>query len=454
MVNAQLAVGDTPRRSLLAPGWWSLRWSERLVFLCLVFLPLQKALTIEAGFPLKISEILLFFALISLWSGHSKSGWQSSPRLKTMTLVLGLLVSVVCASVMWNLLVPLPNDDFPGFDRSLTLDILLYGFYSVMVAIFWLVVSRQSSRVVGVGVSWATRLAALFCAVQIILYNFSDFDTMRLLNMELVVGGAYGEPFPRNGSFHEGNYLGAFAAAVLLILLRRRDWWGALLGLGMLIYSQSTGAIVAVMVGILIAFMMRPRALWQLVATGITLIGLALAYVVDPVREYLAFQVSKLTTLGEDSVAVGEAGRSIVIREGKWETALKIASDSPVLGVGPGRYGVWFHEKYDASLFPSDYQFSNGRAIAENAYGQVVAELGFIGLLIFLAFLILHLLAGSRLGFWEVAVAGTTIVTLWTAPSWTTLTYWMALGVLAAYYGAAKRRAAPLRDPSSVAVTS
>lgn len=406
--------------------------SHRLLLIAIALSPLQKALTIEAGFPLKLCELAIIAALVlAPFSRGTKKTGLTVER----TLIVALLV-VTVLSTAFALVTPTPAGPFSGYGRSIGTDAVLYLGYSAMVLLAWFIMIDidpvRFRRAVGV----AVRVCTAFCALQFVLWSVGSFELLRFFGFELVLGSTFGSPVPRNGPFMEGNYLGFFAGLALMVCLRSKDVLGVVLATACLLYSQSTNAILAVVAGLILTLLLRPQVRWASLFGFVGLV-IALAIAAIPrVQAVLAFQLSKLG-LGSES-AGADTSRSIAIRSGKSATGSEIAFDHPLFGVGPGRFGVWFAEYADPGAFPVGYLPLRGRAITENAYIQMGSEIGLIALLVFAALLAVQAFRAFRANRLDFALAIYFVFALNAAPSWTTVTIWVGL----AYLGVAARESA------------
>lgn len=77
-----------------------------------------------------------------------------------------------------------------------------------------------------------------------------------------------------------------------------------------------------------------------------------------------------------------------------WAAALDLAGAHPIVGIGPGNFGLYYHEITDSP--PGTFALE----VAHNAYVDLVTELGLSGLGLFVAYLVMVLARSS------VAVAG------------------------------------------------
>lgn len=75
------------------------------------------------------------------------------------------------------------------------------------------------------------------------------------------------------------------------------------------------------------------------------------------------------------------AGLNISSRLDGWSVASRLASDSPIFGIGPGNFQFRYPEATDRIVTTDPLK------VVHNAYLDIAAELGFVGLFLFLAYL-------------------------------------------------------------------
>ena len=108
-----------------------------------------------------------------------------------------------------------------------------------------------------------------------------------------------------------------------------------------------------------------------LIGVGIAVIAAAAAFLL-----WRGFIVERY----EAKQKVSEA--NVQSRKAYWSAAVRIAADHPLLGVGPGRFGIVGDEGYIR-----DDPLHVRRPVAHNSYLEVLAEGGFPALIAFLAFI-------------------------------------------------------------------
>lgn len=408
--------------------------AQRFLLLALILSPMQKAFTIDAGFPLKPSELALFGAFAALAAQPLLSGrWtRLAPRsLRTERNLIVTLGGLLIASAINSIAFNTPNGKFDGVDRSLTVDALLYVFYGLMVLALWFVAVRIPSPWFGFATGWAVRLCTALCALQFLLWQSDNYDGLRRFGYVLVTGTAYGNPLPRNGPFMEGNYLGLFAAIALVILVRHRDILGAALAMVCLAYSQSTNALIALVVGFVVAAGVTTHLKWQVRLGLVAAFMAAAALFIPQVQTFAAFQAGKIGLLGDDPTGQREAAQlSRSLRLARIDTGVSMTAEHPLLGVGPGRWGVWFEHYAEPNNYPPGYLNKPGRAIVENGYVQIMAELGVLALLVVGLLFVLMIRRARRTGRSEFVLAVFITFAFFGVSSWTTLMLWFGIAWL------------------------
>lgn len=212
------------------------------------------------------------------------------------------------------------------------------------------------------------------------------------------------------------NGLGSLAGLGLLLWLHawiharstpRTPVWpmlaGAALALACLLLSRSSTALVATLAGASWLLLARqwPRSGRGALALGVWLLTLALLVVslglidVLPGASWLSAPIASLT--GKDDSLTG--------RVGIWAAVAEHALQRPWLGTGHGAY--WVPNPTDATEAGEIVRRLQGfyPASAHNGYLDVLHDLGWIGLLLLLAYLLTHVRQALRLRWHEPAQA-------------------------------------------------
>lgn len=200
-------------------------------------------------------------------------------------------------------------------------------------------------------------------------------------------GGAHNVVGVPNSSLTDNN-LYALGMAMLLPLLmylyrysavKYAKWAaaaGVLLTIMTIIGTNSRGGFLALAVVGLWYWIISPRKLISLVVVVVLAFGVAQ---VAPERWF--DRIETIQTAGEDE--------SFMNRVAAWRVSMSIANDHPVLGGGFNavqNYWIWDEYKNRPSIFTVDMSKYSPKA-AHSIYFQVLGDLGYVGLLLFLALL-------------------------------------------------------------------
>lgn len=396
------------------------------MFWAVALVPFQQALTIDAGFPLKASEILGIVAVGLFF-------YESRPHRFRATNLAALLAigAIVTLSTAVNLFAPLPVPSYQGYERGFTFDIIQYSMYAFLVLIIgWFAATRLGADRIGQATTVAIKLAAAYSMAQLVLHLAGSAHLLETLNGATQLGRSYGESITRNGPFLEGNYLGFFAGLAIFISVKRRDKLGTTAAIFCLVYSQSTTGMIAVMLAMLVLLVVRPHGKIVALTGGLTATAIAVAAFTPAAQVFLQTQALKLGFGSPGSQIIQGIDTSRQDRSASLETGFAIGVDYPLLGVGPGRYGVWF-DHYLSADTPLG-KFIGSRPIANNAYAQIVSELGFIALtavILMLLVFFVHLRRGGRSS--DVALVVFVAIGLNAVPAWTVLPIWFVIAYLA-----------------------
>lgn len=194
-------------------------------------------------------------------------------------------------------------------------------------------------------------------------------------------------------------WLAAFTAALAVLTsgwaltARRRDYrvvlWGVAVGLvGVMLLTNSRGGLVALFAAVSVFVALRAAANLRRLTRRQLLIGGGLfAFVGITLALIVAARSASIARLTGD-----------VLRFNLWDTAIRVAQDHPVLGVGAGLFGR------AARLYRDPSYVDDRLGTAHNIILNTAAETGVIGLLVLLALAITVIVAWRRL--WRAADAG------------------------------------------------
>ncbi|QGU27560.1 O-antigen ligase family protein [Microbacterium oryzae] len=432
MMNHRQAAALRSGRNSIPDALRGISWSARFLWLAIAVLPFQQALTLDLGFPLKATEVLAFVGII-LFVVERRTDFfkRTGPLFSTWAarLVVALALVVIVSSC-WALVAKAPAPRAEAYPRGIVFDLGLYTCYAgFALALFIALINSMDWSLLARAVGVAVRLAAVYSVIQIVTWAL-DSGWLEAVNGNIQIGTLYGTGLPRNGPFLEGNYLGFFAACALLLLARSRDVVGVVVAVTLIAYSASTGAIVAIAVGVLLMIILRPSRRSVLATLGVVAAAATLFMVVPPLNR---FATAQLTKLGLVENRLGDSyGYSLRSRTANADTGFSIALDNPLLGVGQGRYALHYWDHLDRTGLARRFGEGTARPIANNVYAQLAAETGLIALAIFASLLVLLLITGRREARSVVGLVGAIGVGLVAYPAWTSLVVWVMLAAAAA----------------------
>jgi hypothetical protein len=230
-------------------------------------------------------------------------------------------------------------------------------------------------------------------------------------------------------TFAIGGWLPAGVGALSLVVLAGRS------GMKGVIVRFGLAALIALIVAF-IAIPDLPRAMSVLLYKGALGVGVVTSQSDDPGQQSASPDASTppgFEDLPPEVAAITGAERSATTR-----AALNMFASSPVLGVGPGNFGLRY-----AEFKPGDVAEPSQLLVPNNIYAELLAEVGLLGFLTFVgAFIGLAVLAfngyrreegGNR---WQVAASLAAMAAMATyfllGPTFTLLYQWALLGLTGA----------------------
>lgn len=233
------------------------------------------------------------------------------------------------------------------------------------VVLYVVVTHLAAVRDVLLGIVWSFALSSAL-AGALGAYNFLSSQT-HLARLK------YGDP---------NDFAFVLAAALpfaMWLLVEMTGWRRLIAGLAIamlaagIVLSLSRGAVLAVAVGV-IWHALSERRHRRLLIVALTLSAMSALLFVQSNPQRVAAGLNAKEYVAQDNVE----SRLVA-----WNGAIQLAAEHPLLGIGPGNYGLYY---YDISGNPIG---TFALAVSHNAYLDVASELGFIGLVLFLAFIVL-----------------------------------------------------------------
>jgi putative inorganic carbon (HCO3(-)) transporter len=359
-----LAAGVDPRVAVAAAiglGFVVLVLADLTFGLCLfAVVAFLDQLPELGGSLLSFSKIVGFLIAISWLAKVSTSNDTRNDFLAAhpvFAYVLALFVAYAALSLTWA------ESASTG-----TTPLMRYALNLILFLIVFTAVRTPKSVVAIVGAYVA---GAGFAAAYGLLVPPTDvayYDVSRVV-------GTIGDPNELASVLVPGAVLGVVLAVVLkrAPLLRLLSLGAAVLCAAGVFLSLSRGGLVAFGASLLVALVVSGR--WRAQTLVLTVLVVASAFT------YYGFFASEDQRAHVTTVQEGGTGRADL-----WKVAWRMVQDKPVVGVGVGNFTTAsVHYLLEPGAIRRD-EFIVGEAkVAHNTYLQVLAELGVIGLTLFLA---------------------------------------------------------------------
>jgi putative inorganic carbon (HCO3(-)) transporter len=256
-----------------------------------------------------------------------------------------------------------------------------------MLVLLSLMISGDVSSGVSKTLRYMLFAAFMFLVTQLVRSRQDIVNLLRILVLSSTAAALYGTVLlikgdvdRVSGPIGEANdfaYLLAsvlpFAVYLTLRSRRARIWWVACCGVLILALmgTLSRGALVGVAAVVLWAVATRRTRFGGVLAGLFVVAGVVL----------LAFTLWR-PLIDERLAAKNKvATANVESRKAYWSAAASMAADKPLLGVGPGRYGI------EARNYVQNDPLNLENPVVHNAYLEVLAEGGVPTLLAFLAFI-------------------------------------------------------------------
>lgn len=369
-----------------------------LFIMFLVFLPFTKALTLNLGFPLKISELIMglliiILAIKSLLRPSSKLGPFAS-----MDMALILFLIWVTGSFLVNLFWSYDYElkTIPSRIGSLKLDSLLRLIYIYICASAYFISKsffHKDSQILSFWLVGA--IIASIYSWYLFLSSSFGLPYIKLIGMDEIPQNIRG--VIRCGTFKEGNFFGLYLilSAVISFYLKKRKTGIFLMLTTITTLSTITFISVFVFLAYLIgkSFLTKKKLKYVLISLPFiavfTILFVQSSFYEDRIHAKLNQHPSELS----------RSNFSKVDRVLSSRIAFKQGLNNPVFGVGPYNYGLHYDRYNDFETYIKNnnewslqfFKRHDKRAIPNNVYLEIWSEYGILGFLLFLFFLLLIL---------------------------------------------------------------
>ncbi|KJD34109.1 hypothetical protein PK35_05105 [Tamlana nanhaiensis] len=360
--------------------------------LFIFFLPFTQALTLNVGFPLKMSELFLF-GLIFIFLGKKVklSAFKNVNRI-SLLIVLFLIWAILSfvINIAWKYDYPLK--EFPFRINALG-DSLLRVFYIVLnfLAFFISVHFFKNRSYLLKYWVYGAILASIY-AWYLFISSSLNLPYFKLYGMQESPQNLNG--IIRCGTFREGNYFGLFlllSGAISFYLKKNKT------GIFLLLTIITTFSTISIFSAFVFLIFTQRRKFFRKSVFYKILLLIPIVFICFLVfinsSYYEKYIDSKLSSPSNvlTSESFSKNDRTLTARIGYFQ-----GINNPFFGVGPYNYGLHYDEYNDFEEYFLNnnewslefYQRKNKRAIPNNVYIEVLAEYGIVGFIIFVCILL------------------------------------------------------------------
>lgn len=339
-----------------------------LSYLGVIFLPFSQALTLDLGFPFKISEVMLLFAV----STFAVTKLLSRVQVPTKALVFGFLFLVVAAfSTLYSQVDSshLSDIEYRGGFFIDGASRVIYLAFGILVMLL-LYNSTLSKKELILQAWFVGLLLAVLYHIYIVISYVTTGDALMLPGIERHQLGWIGElHVPRSGSFKEGNFASLYYIASLMLAIHIKKKIYAVLSVVGLLLTLSTAGMAGLTVFVFVYYSL---------AYGLTYKWLLRSLVLVTIGVVAFIHLDVASKFHLDAGVSGGVRLNLII------TGIMIFMENPVAGVGLGGYGYFFdYYEWNPEL---SVLSAAAKQIPNNVYVELLSEVGFLGTVLFLCF--------------------------------------------------------------------
>lgn len=335
--------------------------------------------------PVTLATILAILAMIGIGMLVARRDELTLLRLAPTSLLA--FVALALISVLWS------------SDRSDTLAgwLTLLGYAIIAITIGHVRDTLQTVRAIGDTLRWLLTVSLALEIVSGVLLD-TPFSVLGITG-ELATGG------PIQGIFGTRNMLGFIAVIALITFVI--EWRTQSI-------TRLVGILSVALGGFLALLSASPTVLVLAAAVGVATIALTIVRHTAPARRATAQWVLGALVAGALAIAIAlrhqiirllDAGSDFSTRADLWNLILDFVAQNPVMGYG--WFGPWARGEYPFTYI--NFLLDDHHRSALNAYFDVLLQLGWVGLALFL---IMGAVAVVRS--WLVASVRRSVVYAWT----------------------------------------
>lgn len=392
-----------------------------------LFLPFTYALTINLGFPLKISEIaLVTFILIFLVK------IRGDFAISKVFFIASLFVIVCFVSVAINLFWPYqyPLREYEsrfGFQFD---SILKFGY--LILSYFTFVITTNVFKINQDKYIKYFLLGALLASVYSWYLFFSGLVGIREILLPGIEKAQYIVMsfglFVRSGTFVEGNHMGLFLFLAMVLSFYSDRKKTGLYFFSSLLPTFSSIALLTSIVFLSLYYFKNYYNSEHVYKLLVFVLILCVSFMFLLSKDDFRVMVISKFTPSDNLSNVGEISK--VDRSNSAVVALKMGIENPILGVGLSNYGM----HYDYFNDDARFIFANTKRIPNNIYAEIFSEVGIVGVLLFayLMFLLYRKTRYDQTGSLRYGLIGF-LLYCFAFPTFTILYIWVFFGLIASF---------------------
>lgn len=394
------------------------------------FLPFTQALAINFIFPLKISEIALFFLLYHSLNNNviSTSSIWFFKQNKLLLIFAVIATTSFILNIYWHYDYPpkyMPyrlNRVGDSFIRLCYLFLCIIAFYFSFRRL------RDKINILDYWIYGA--LIASIYGWYIFVSSYLNLPYFKLPGMEKSPQMLNG--LIRCGTFKEGNFFGLFLILSAAVSLYRKKYFFGLFFLISIIITMSTISIVSSIVFIIYYY--RKKIINQKIIKIAPFLIIFLLFFIN--TDYYKKYVQK--KIFEQSIILSYNNYSKIERSTTALTAYYMGINNPFFGVGPANYSPHFdkYNSYKKIIKRTDkwidiaFSRYNERVIPNNVYMEIWCEYGILGFIFFVSYLIFILIKAIKIR--EDAITGgiiSMLISLNAFPSFIMFFLWVFISI-------------------------
>jgi len=360
-------------------------YDNGIMIVLFLFLPFSQALTLNIGFPLKVSEMALFL-LIALVMGSGAFVIRRSVLYHPLFWLLIWSFFSVLLNMMWSY----PHGLNMGYNSraGFEIDSLLkwvYFLLALIVFVFSSIVFRKNREKYLKFFVYGAVGASLYSWY---LFGFSlmGMEPVLLMGMDenpQTIGLAFGEVI-RCGTFKEGNFMAMFLfISTVFALYDKRKKMALFFTISMLTTVSTIGILTLSLFWFF--YLLKNTHTKKGVFTFVLIVFFSLSSLMVLLQndDFNTMFVSKLNFSDssiEDQGAYSKEDRKNTILNG-----VHMGLDNQIFGIGLSNFAL--HYKYYNQLYGNGFENYDFKVIANNVYAELFSELGWVGLVLFGLFL-------------------------------------------------------------------